>query len=161
MLNTWEVSYFKRPGLRLFYSVPRPWTEHMLPLSVSESADITRAMIGRIEIVTPQQRQTLAKIAAGPASDGKWITEELGTGLAKALDAATKKADDPEVAQAIAEGRRPALAGNKDVPADYLAYLSLGRFRNALVLDEVKRHPTPELRKFVKNYQVEAFSFAN
>jgi hypothetical protein len=161
MLNTWEVSYFKRPGLRLFYDVPRPWTEHMLPLSVSESADITRAMIGRIEIVTPQQRRTLAQIAAGPASDGKWANEERGIGRAKTLADATTKADEPEVAQAIAEGRRPALAGNKEVPADYLAYLSLGRFRNALVLDEVKRHPTAELEKFVKNYQLEAFNFAN
>jgi hypothetical protein len=161
MLNTWEVSYFRRPGLRLFYSVPRPWTEHMLPMSISETSDITRAMIGRIEIVTPQQRQTLTQIAVGPASDGKWANEESGAARAKTLDTATKKADDPEVAQAIAEGRRPALAGNKDVPADYLAYLSLGRFRNALVLDEVKRHPTPELRKFVANYQLQELSVGN
>jgi hypothetical protein len=157
MLNTWEVSYFKRPGLRLFFAVPRPWTEHVLPLTVSESADITRSMIGRIEIVTAAQRKTLATIAKGPASDGKWV--EFG-GELKADRAAPAPPVDDDAKRAIDEGRRSALEGRKDVPADYLAFLSLGRFRNALVLDELKRRPTAELTKFVKNYQLSPLSFA-
>src|SRR5438045_602792 len=83
-------------GLRLFFAVPRPWTEYMLPLSISESADITRAMIGRIEIVTPAQRKLLATIAAGPTSDMKWVMEEFGL--------ATPGATEEQLA-ALAEGR--------------------------------------------------------
>ena len=54
---TWEVTLFKSSGLRLFFMVPRAWTDSYLPLNVSVPADITRVMIGRIELVTPAQRQ--------------------------------------------------------------------------------------------------------
>ncbi len=56
MLKTWEESYFQSWGLRLFYVVPREWTDRHLPLRVSGEVEITRAMIGRIELVTPEQR---------------------------------------------------------------------------------------------------------
>ncbi len=45
------------------------------------------------------------------------------------------------------------LSGTQ-IPADYRAYLDMGRFRNALILDELKHHPTPALQQFVKNYQL-------
>ncbi|HTL27887.1 MAG TPA: hypothetical protein VL282_01640 [Tepidisphaeraceae bacterium] len=63
MLNTWEQSYFKSPGMRLFFLVPQAWTDAVLPITVSEPAEITRVMVGRIEIVTPQQREAIQKIA--------------------------------------------------------------------------------------------------
>jgi hypothetical protein len=151
MLNTWEVSYFRRPGLRLFFPVPRPWTEHALPLAISESADITRAMIGRIEIVTPRQRAGLAMIAKGPASTSEW------TGSALAQERLDTIKRDGATLQAVAEGRRFSLDDRPDVPADYRAYLALGRFRNALILDELHRRPTAALGAFVKNYQLEAY----
>jgi hypothetical protein len=64
MLNTWEASYFKSPGLRVFYIVPPGWTERVLPLSVSVSAEITRVMVGRIELVSPAQARLLQTISA-------------------------------------------------------------------------------------------------
>ena len=36
------------------------------------------------------------------------------------------------------------------VPDDYLAYLELGRFRNALVLDEYRRSGSEALRRFIE-----------
>lgn len=62
MLETWKDSYFQSRGLRLFYMVPRPWTDRHLPLTVSPAADVTRAMIGRVELVTPGQRRTLERL---------------------------------------------------------------------------------------------------
>jgi len=62
MLNTWEASYFKAPGLRVFYIVPKGWVEQVLPMKVSVPADITRVMVGRIELVSPQQRALLASM---------------------------------------------------------------------------------------------------
>jgi hypothetical protein len=63
LLNTWELSYFKSGGMRLFFMVPREWTDHYLPLKISRPSEIVRTMVGRIEIVTPQQRELLARIA--------------------------------------------------------------------------------------------------
>lgn len=62
MLKTWEASYFQSQGLRLFYIVPREWTDEHLPLKISGDARITRAMVGRIEMVTPAQRKTLERL---------------------------------------------------------------------------------------------------
>lgn len=67
MLKTWEESYFHSRGLRLFYMVPREWTDRHLPLRVSGDVKVTRAMIGRIEMVTPEQRKTLARLVKMPA----------------------------------------------------------------------------------------------
>lgn len=155
MLNTWEVSYFKRPGLRLFFMVPRPWTENYLPMSVSQSADVERVMVGRIELVTPEQRATLRRIAAGPASESGWVRDAI-----QRLNARPRDAYREDWFREDAEGRRSQLeALNVPVPADYRAYLSLGRFRNALINDEVRRNPTEALRQFVRNYELELHQF--
>ncbi len=42
-------------------------------------------------------------------------------------------------------------------PPVYRAYLRLGRFRNAIVLDELAHHPTPELQRFVADYSLSGF----
>jgi hypothetical protein len=51
MLNTWKHSYFEKPGLRVFYIVPRLWTDHFLPLSFSVAARVNRVIVGRIDLV--------------------------------------------------------------------------------------------------------------
>ena len=63
LLSTWELSYFKSGGTRLFFLVPRAWTDHYLPLKISVPSQMVRTMVGRIEIVTPQQRDLLKRIA--------------------------------------------------------------------------------------------------
>ena len=50
MLNTWEASYFQKPGLRVFYIVPRAWTDYFLPLEFSVPARVTRVIVGRIDL---------------------------------------------------------------------------------------------------------------
>lgn len=121
LLNTWKLSYFQSPGLRLFYMLPRSWTDGALPLRSSVDAKIVRAMVGRVEIVTPSQRKLLSQIAVGPASK--------------------PQRDFPAPHQA----------------ADFRAYEQLGRFRNAFLLDELNRRPTPELQKFVDNYGLRGY----
>ena len=108
MLDTWEASYFRSVGMRLFFIVPPAWTDHVLPLELARAADVDRVMVGRIEIVTSGQRELLGKIAAGP-------------------------------------------------PADFHAFENLGRFRHALILDELARRPTAELRKFVETYRLSGY----
>jgi hypothetical protein len=50
MLNTWKASYFQKPGLRVFYIVPREWTDYFLPLELSVPARLTRVIVGRIDL---------------------------------------------------------------------------------------------------------------
>jgi len=85
LLSTWELSYFKSPGLRLFFMVPRAWTDAVLPLDLSVPADVTRVMIGRIELVTPEQRSLLGRLAALPPSGSDPRVGEEQRGIVRKL----------------------------------------------------------------------------
>jgi hypothetical protein len=126
--------------------VPRPWVEHHLPLTISQPAEITRVMIARTELIGPEQRDLLKRLAATPRSDPKWV----------------QKLDN----------ERPAvqefLSGHSDfgdlgvaIPTDYQLYLDLGRFRNALVLDQERREKNPVLTAFINDYGLRAFQGAD
>ena len=52
MLETWSNSYFRTRGLRLFYLVPRDWTDYFLPLDISVPSTVTRVLVGRIDLTT-------------------------------------------------------------------------------------------------------------
>jgi hypothetical protein len=120
LLKTWEVSYFKSPGLRLFFMVPRAWTDHYLPLDVSVPCEIQRAMVGRLELVTPEQRALLTQLARASLPTEPWARFEVKGN------------------QAVIQGSMPP------------AYRDLGRFRNALLLDEAALRPTKSLEAFIR-----------
>jgi hypothetical protein len=158
LLNTWEVSYFRRPGLRLFFMVPRVWTDHYLPLEVSSGTaavptQVERAMIGRIELVTPEHRELLRRIAAGPVSSTDWAEKAW-----EKLRAAPADRHSEEWYRRVSEGRSSLLEElGLAVPPDYRTYLALGRFRNALINDERRRRPTEALGEFVERYHLQPF----
>ncbi|HUG93001.1 MAG TPA: hypothetical protein VML55_19330, partial [Planctomycetaceae bacterium] len=77
LLATWELGYFRSPGLRLFFLLPQEWTDAVLPLDLSVPADVTRTMVGRVEIVTPEHRRHLGRISAGPVSDVSWFYDAV------------------------------------------------------------------------------------
>jgi len=141
LIDTWNRSYFQSPGLRLFFLVPQRWTDHYLPLTVSPPAEIRRVMIGRIELVSPEQRKLLARLAAMPVSDGKWMAKITNN-----------------------NNRNKFFAGRSDfgdlgvrIPDDYQAYLDLGRFRNALLIEQQRLRPTPSLARFIATYDLKPF----
>jgi hypothetical protein len=138
MLRTWELAYFKSPGLRLFYVLPHQWTEAVLPMTCSLDADVSRTMVGRIELVTQKQRSLIKKISESPVSGRDWYYRET-------QDLAGRR----ESLAKLWEGRIRFQDLKIDVPRDYQAYIDLGRFRNALILDEFTRHPESEIRRFV------------
>jgi hypothetical protein len=53
MLETWNESYFRAPGRRLLYIVPREWIDYFLPLEISVPSKITRVLVGRIDLLDP------------------------------------------------------------------------------------------------------------
>jgi hypothetical protein len=143
MLNTWEASYFRTSGLRLFFTLPQSWTDRVLPLQVAgyERTEVVRAMIGRIELISNRQQQILEQITKGPISDRswfmKWHTENYPASQAKVKE--------------LSEGRATLEDLGLQVPVDYRAYMELGRFRDALILHKIA-HPTqrPADRDYVK-----------
>jgi hypothetical protein len=53
MLATWEASWFREPGRRVFYMVPRAWIDRHLPMTLTRSHELTRVLVGRIDLIGP------------------------------------------------------------------------------------------------------------
>jgi len=136
LLSTWQRAYFVSPGLRMFYLVPRQWTDHYLPLALSREADVQRVMIGRIELISNEQRHLLQRFAQTAISDGSWVDQIP---------------DGPVLDRFLAGRSNPGDLGVQ-IPADYKMYLELGRFRNALVIAEEHDRKTESLTKFIETY---------
>ena len=163
LLNTWELSYFKSTGLRVFFLVPRAWTDFYLPLEISRPADIHRVMVGRIELVTPRQREILQTISGFSTNRITQDATQLAARyLGRYMSGMTNRANEQSMAQFNREmadlySGQKSLATFVSIPKTYQTYLDLGRFRNALVLDEAKSHPTEGLTNFIATYRLQAY----
>jgi hypothetical protein len=61
MLETWGNSWFEE-GSRLFYIVPKPFVDSVLPLSITPApAERVRVFVGRLELVTPATEHEVAE----------------------------------------------------------------------------------------------------
>jgi len=125
MLETWRLSYFESEGLRVFFVLPPAWTDSHLPLSISAPASITRVMLGRVEIVSPHQREVLQQLHELPES---------------AFDLKPPYYDNVAVQKRLNDGKTShadfyRIAG-REVPPALKLYDSLGRFRDALLAHE-------------------------
>jgi len=59
MVETWRDSWFEE-GMRVFYVVPRPQTDALLPLRVTPAPEsVARVFVGRVEVLSPWTRQTI------------------------------------------------------------------------------------------------------
>jgi hypothetical protein len=135
LLETWKISYFQSPGLRLFFIVPRAWTDHVLPLEIPQAEKIVRVMVGRIELVSPRQRQLLAEINKVSPADIQKAAREMNTRLIKKLSPENLAQNPQAIANIdlVFKGRKSlAAVGVEPVPI-YKSYLELGRFRHTLV----------------------------
>ena len=133
LLNTWERSYFQNPGQRVFFMVPQTWTDAVLPLTISVPAKVTRVMVGRVELVTPAQRALLHRMAQ--------VTPLDLQGIKQATAAMSKLRGDPSKSaayNALAGGHGRLEDLGVPVPPVYADFLSLGRFRTALLLNSDK-----------------------
>jgi hypothetical protein len=145
LLSTWQQAYFTSPGLRLFYTVPREWTDYYLPLTISGNPQITRVMIGRIELISDAQRGLLNRLAQTPVSKGDWLS---------------KFQNDPVAVKQLLSGQKEIEKHEQDIPQDFQLYLDLGRFRNALVAAEEKRTRSANLAQFIRENRLEPFRLA-
>ncbi|HEY9508279.1 MAG TPA: hypothetical protein VIV82_00310 [Verrucomicrobiae bacterium] len=148
LLNTWELSYFKSAGLRVFFTVPREWTDFYLPLEISPAATIERVMVGRIELVTPDQRSILQTLGECAPPQIQSDAVQMRTDFYAEVP---RSAQSPKAAKfsKVDAGTLP-LSSVISIPKTYEAYLKLGRFRNALLLDAARQNTA--LTNFITAY---------
>ncbi|MEY2409296.1 MAG: hypothetical protein QOF48_1966 [Verrucomicrobiota bacterium] len=62
MVQTWDDSWFTETGTRVLYTLPRAWTDRVLPLTVQpKPREVVRVMVGRAEAITPSMEWDLLK----------------------------------------------------------------------------------------------------
>jgi hypothetical protein len=73
MVNTWEKSYFRTEGLRILSVLPRTAVDVAIPIRITPAPDeLVRVMVGRVEVLTPDMEERIAKqVAALDAKDDK------------------------------------------------------------------------------------------
>jgi hypothetical protein len=100
MLETWRDSWFEE-GSRLFYIVPRPYLDSILPLSINPApAHLVRAFVGRIEIVTPATQQS---IEAALASHDRATLKKYGRFLNPIFNIIVENQPDRNRAQRLSD----------------------------------------------------------
>ena len=168
LLNTWELSYFKSAGLRVFFILPQEWVDYYLPLNISIPADMNRVMVGRIELVTPEQRAELEALSCFTKQQIEQDLGQLATNFYGKItyNFSTNKPPPAAMQQmnkelAQVEAGQIKLASFVSVPKSYQIYLNLGRFRNALVLEAAKSPTIEGLTNFIAAYRLEAYKPAD
>lgn len=59
---TWRESYFDRPGLRIFWIVPRAFTDAVLPIAIEpQPTRLERVLVGRTEVLSPSFEAELVR----------------------------------------------------------------------------------------------------
>jgi hypothetical protein len=143
LLETWKVSYFQSSGLRLFFIVPREWTDHVLPLEIPQAEKITRVMVGRIELVSPRQRQLLAEINKTSPREIQKAAIEMQSRIMKKFYPQNRQQDAKTLADIdlVYKGRRSLDSAGVEPVRVYKTYLELGRFRHTLVKNSTANAP--------------------
>jgi hypothetical protein len=150
MLRTWELSYFKSPGLRFFYIVPRAWVDKTLPLTITGApVEITRVMVGRIELISDEQKTTLARLKQEASPNLMSLKQAAYEAMQSGKYSKMEQAE-------FDSGARPLTDLGLTLSPSVRDYLSLGRFRDALIIHEQQEHPSDNLARFIKDNDLAA-----
>jgi hypothetical protein len=72
---TWHQSYFARPGLRVFWIVPRAFTDAVLPIAIEpRPAALERVLVGRTEVLAPPFEAEIARAFAADRGS-RWVAD--------------------------------------------------------------------------------------
>lgn len=92
MVNTWEKSYFKIPGMRVLYIVPDESTNSILPITVKPTpTELKRVLVGRIEIMTKNEENVYLKAIEGQVMPQEVLTRFSEPKLRRLLKIAPEK----------------------------------------------------------------------
>ena len=97
MVQTWDDSWFAEPGLRVLYTLPRAWTDRILPLALEPAPrEVARVMVGRAEMITPPMEWALMKQVVrysdrDERTRASAVTGARAIGLGRFLEPATRR----------------------------------------------------------------------
>ncbi|MBL9173293.1 MAG: hypothetical protein JNL10_07160 [Verrucomicrobiales bacterium] len=83
MIDTWRESWFGEDGLRVFFLLPRDWTDATLPLHLNPPPrELVRVLVGRAEVITvSEERDARASFAIYRRSrDSRDLMKVFGSG---------------------------------------------------------------------------------
>jgi hypothetical protein len=92
MVKTWGSSWFSERGMRVLYTLPRQWTDRVIPLRIKPAPrETTRVMVARAELITPETERTLQALvdryaAAPKALRPQIVSETRALGLGRFLE---------------------------------------------------------------------------
>lgn len=130
MVKTWRSSWFGEDGTRLFYMLPQTVTDTLLPLEISPQPDeIVRVLVGRLEIMRPEDETRVAEMVKQSALDRAAAAERC-----KANPQAEPYALPPAIAQ-LGRLAEPALVRVKALTND--AGIS---YEAKLLLEQLHQH---------------------
>ena len=97
MVQTWDDSWFAEPGVRVLYTLARPWTDRTLPLTLDPPArEVVRVMVGRAELITPtmesELKRQIVRFGESDAQTRGLVLEDVRQlGLGRFLEPATRR----------------------------------------------------------------------
>lgn len=112
MVKTWEASWFaeRGTGTRVLYTVPRPITDSILPLTITPTPDETvRVLVGRIDVLTPEQEEAIASMLPSEGTRMPLEQARQMRALGRFLQPTVERAGDVharKLMRAIAAGER-------------------------------------------------------
>jgi hypothetical protein len=114
MVNTWERSYFRTPGLRLLYLLPRPAVDAAIPIRMEPAPDnLVRVMVARVELLTPEAEAAIEGLVAAIDLDADGA-DGAGNGAARAELARHGRLLEPALRRIAAATKLPAVARRAD-----------------------------------------------
>jgi len=70
MVNTWRQSWYREVGLRVFFFVPQPQTDEILPLTIEPKPDeVVRVLVARTELMTPAEEREVVTLLEASGND--------------------------------------------------------------------------------------------
>jgi len=120
MVKTWRSSWFGEDGTRLFYMLPQPITDELIPLHIDpQPQEMVRVLVGRMEIMSPEDEQKIMELVKKSAAARAAHFAESASGHKS--DAGKEAAQPYQLPSEILElGRlgEPALVRVKNITTD-------------------------------------------
>jgi len=97
MVQTWDDSWFGEQGTRVLYTLPRTWTDRMLPLTIEPAPrEVARVMVGRAELISPEMEWNLLKQVvrfadADASTRARVIEDTRNLGYGRFLEPTTRR----------------------------------------------------------------------
>jgi hypothetical protein len=110
MVKTWARSWFRSPGTRVLWILPRPQTEALLPLAIEPAPDaVVRVLVGRLELLTPSEESEVEA-----AIRNRWSRDGFAMKNAMARLQRCGRFLEPQVRNVLAKTTDPLVRANAE-----------------------------------------------